>query len=233
MLTLYAPSGGWALPSISPFCVKLETWLRMAGLDYTRAAGNPAQAPKGKLPYIELPDGTKMGDSALIIRHLTETHGLQVGAPLSPEQSAIGHATCRMLEEGAYWWLVHERWASDAGWATYQPVFGSLLPAGVRWVAVPALRRSVLRSLRAQGTGRHTPDEIATIARADLDAVAGVLGPRDYLLGPQPAVADATAYAILVSVLDFPVDTPARTHLRQHPTLLAYVERMRARYWDD
>lgn len=32
MVTLYQPPGAWGIPSVSPFCVKLETWLRMAGV---------------------------------------------------------------------------------------------------------------------------------------------------------------------------------------------------------
>lgn len=233
MLTLHAPSGGWSLPSLSPFCVKLETWLRMAGLDYTRVSANPNEAPKGKVPYVTLPDGTKMGDSQLIIDHLTAAHGLQVGAPLSPEQAAIGHAVRRMLEEGTYWCVVHDRWITAAGWAAYRPKFGALLPAAIRWAALPMIRGTVRRQLRAQGTGRHTPDEIARLACTDIDAVAGVMGHRDYLLGPQPSAVDAIVYAALASILDFPVDTAARDHLQAQPTLVAYTARMRARYWAD
>ena len=48
----------WGLSSASSFCLKLETYLRMAGLDYEVAVEtNPGKAPKGKLPYIE--DGNR------------------------------------------------------------------------------------------------------------------------------------------------------------------------------
>jgi hypothetical protein len=33
-LVLHQPPGGWGEPSISPFCMKLECWLRMAGIDF-------------------------------------------------------------------------------------------------------------------------------------------------------------------------------------------------------
>lgn len=233
MLTFHAPSGGWELPSLSPFCIKLETWLRMAGLDYTRVSANPAEAPKGKVPYVTFPSGEKMGDSQLIINHLTASHGLQVGARLSAEQAAIGHAVRRMLEEGSYWLLAHDRWMTAAGWAAYRPTFGKLLPAAVRWAALPMIRRTIRQQLHAQGTGRHTADDLAQLVRADIDAVAGVMGHRDYLLGPQPAAVDASVYATLSSILDFPVDTAGREHLLAQPALVAYVGRMRERYWSD
>lgn len=205
----------------------------MAGLGYSRESAGPDGAPKGKVPYIRLPDGTLMGDSQLIIDHLTETHGLQVGGMISTEQAATGHAIRRMLEEGTYWCVAHDRWIRQSGWVAYRPVFGALIPAAARWAAMPWLRRSLRKQLRTQGTGRHDEDTIARLACADLDAVAGVMGPRDYLLGPQPVAVDASVYAMLVSVLDFPVDTPARLHLLKQPTLTAYIERMRARYWSD
>lgn len=233
MLTLHAPAGGWDLPSLSPFCVKLETWLRMAGLDYSRVAANPSEAPKGKVPYVTLPGGERMGDSQLIIDHLTASHGLQVGAPLSAEQAAVGHAVRRMLEEGTYWHIVHDRWEKAAGWSAYRPMFGALLPAAVRWAALPVIRRTVRQQLRAQGTGRHTDAEVDRLACADIDAVAGVMGSRDYLLGPQPSAIDASAYAILSGIRDFPVDTAARARLEAQPVLVAYLARMRERYWAD
>ena len=50
--------------SLSPFCLKLETYLRLAGIDYEVVRSNDARrAPKGKLPYIIDGDLT-IGDSA-------------------------------------------------------------------------------------------------------------------------------------------------------------------------
>lgn len=53
MITLHQPPPppGWNVPNMSPFCVKLETYLRMAKLPYQTAPGNPLQAPLGKIPY--------------------------------------------------------------------------------------------------------------------------------------------------------------------------------------
>ncbi|MGC1306267.1 MAG: hypothetical protein WA885_03485 [Phormidesmis sp.] len=53
MIALYqfAPALGVRCPS--PLCLKLETYLRMAGLPYQVAANaNLLKAPKKKLPYI-------------------------------------------------------------------------------------------------------------------------------------------------------------------------------------
>ena len=70
-LTLFQPpTRPWNTPNLSPFCTKLECYLRMAEIPYKTAAMQLGKAPKGKIPYVELSDGTRLGDSQLIIEHL-------------------------------------------------------------------------------------------------------------------------------------------------------------------
>ena len=53
MITLHQFPSAWGLPNASPFCMKVETYLRMCNLPYTTVnVLNPAKGPKGKLPYI-------------------------------------------------------------------------------------------------------------------------------------------------------------------------------------
>ncbi|MBC7396619.1 MAG: hypothetical protein H7333_04175 [Bdellovibrionales bacterium] len=51
---------------MSPFCVKLETYLRMAKLEYKIKSGLPNKSPNGRIPYVNL-DGKLIGDSGIII----------------------------------------------------------------------------------------------------------------------------------------------------------------------
>jgi glutathione S-transferase len=71
--------------NVSPFALKLETWLRLAGLPYELVpTRNPGQGPKGKLPFIVDDDGTVVADSSLIIEHLVRTRGLMKVARCRP-----------------------------------------------------------------------------------------------------------------------------------------------------
>lgn len=102
----------------SPFVVKLEAQLRFTGIAYKAAAGSPMEAPKGKIPYVEMPvmptkvDGTmttteKMGDSTLIIKHLVGAGSLpDLNAQLSPEGKAADLATRALLEDKLYFFHV-------------------------------------------------------------------------------------------------------------------------------
>ena len=62
MITLYSfgPSNG--LPEISPFVMKAEVLLKMAGLPFRTDTGGFRKAPKGKLPSID-DEGEIVADS--------------------------------------------------------------------------------------------------------------------------------------------------------------------------
>ena len=230
MVTLYTVPGAWGLPSISPFCVKLETWLRMAGVAYQVKGGGPNKAPKGKIPFVEH-DGKMLGDSQLILEHLTEVYGVKMDAALSPEARARAHVTRRMLEEGSYWALVHARWIAEPGWAHYKPVFLTILPPVIGSLIVHLIRRDVRGTLGAQGTGRHTAAEIEALGVADVNALATLLGEQPYFLGAEPTSVDATVYAFVASILGFPGEGAIRTAAAGHANLVAYRARMEARFW--
>jgi glutathione S-transferase len=89
--------------NISPFTLKLEAWLRLAGLPYQVVpTRNPSKGPKGKLPFIEDDDGTVLGDSSLIIEHLMGTRGIDLDRELSPEQRAQAVSLQRLFEDHLY-----------------------------------------------------------------------------------------------------------------------------------
>jgi glutathione S-transferase len=225
----FAPALG--LPNASPFCMKLETWLRMAGLPFEAVNdGNILKAPKGKLPYIE-DDGQLLADSSFIIEHLQRKHGITLDAGLTQEQQAQATALQRLFEDSLYWAVVHTRWADAQGWQLTRQAFFGPLPAPLRAVVPLLARRGILAELRGQGMGRHSTAEIHAIACRDLTAVADFLGDKAFMLGDAPRTLDATAHAFLANVLWAPLDTPIRRHAAARPALQAYCQRMKARFY--
>src|SRR5262249_44970200 len=82
----------FAIPNVSPFCCKMETWLRIAGISYEVVdTPNPRSAPKGKMPFIE-DGGLRLGDSSLIIDHFKKTRGIDPDAHLDVQQRATALA---------------------------------------------------------------------------------------------------------------------------------------------
>jgi glutathione S-transferase len=232
MIRLHQFPPAFGLPNASPFCMKLETWLRMAGLPFELDnSGDVLKAPKGKLPYIVDDDGQAVADSGFIIEHLKARHGDSLDAALTPLQRAQATAFQRLFEENLYWAVVYTRWAEPAGWALTRQAFFGGLPAPVRAIIAPLARRGLLREMRGHGMGRHRPAEIFAIGCRDITAVADFLGDKAFMIGEAPSSLDAIAYAFLANLLWAPVDSPLRAHARTRPTLEAYCQRMKARYY--
>jgi len=230
-IVVYGTLPAWGTPDFSPFVIKLETWLRLAGVPYERARGNPMQAPKGKVPYVDV-DGQRMGDSQLILESITRSCGVTLDEGLSPEERGVARAVRRMLEEGTYFISLRLRWLEEDGWALQYPAFKALFPAFVAPIAIPMIRRQVRGSALAQGAGRHTREEVLAMGVADLQAVEGILGERTFLLGDRPRSVDATVYAFLSAIQAHPGTTPVHDAARS-PRLLAYTARIRERYWSE
>lgn len=230
-LIVHQIPSGWGLPSIGPFSLKLETYLRIAGIAYEVVFDStPFKGPKGKLPWIEH-EGKKIGDSGFIIQYLEKRFGGDPNSGLSAADRAIALSLRRLIEENLYWVMVYDRWMVESNWPlTRQAVLG-MIPAPVRAVMAPIARRGVRRQLEGHGIGKHSPDEIHAIGVRDVGAIADFLGDKPYLMGAMPTEIDAVAYGLLANIMLVPVESPVKNAANGRKNLVDYVERIRARYF--
>ncbi len=231
MITLHQFPPALGLPNASPFCLKLELYLRMAGLPYrNRYTLDLHRAPKGKLPWID-DDGTVLADSGLIIEYLKRKYGDSLDVGLAPVQRAGGLAITRLLEDHLYWIMLHDRWISEAGWELTREGFFGSMPWPLRIIVPRLARRGIRAALHGHGIGRHTPEQIHDLGIADVDALAELLGDQAYFLGPQPTSVDAVATAFLANILMAALETPVRKAAAAHPNLVGYCRRMARQYF--
>ncbi|WNG28155.1 glutathione S-transferase family protein [Cystobacter fuscus] len=231
MITLYQTPVAWGTPNLSPFCFKLEAYLRMVDLPYEVKLADLRYAPKGKAPYADI-DGTIMGDSQFIIERLKKQYGDPLDSKLTPEQVAVGHAVRRMLEECTYWYIVYMRWVDEAGWLAYLPVAETMVPHVVGGqVPLSDLRQKMLQILHDQGTGRHAMDEVQELAKADIFSIATIMGNKPYLLSETPSSFDAVVYSFLVSIIANPVDTDLKQYTLSQTNLVRYCAKFKSRYF--
>ena len=232
MIKLVQFHSACGLRSMSPFCLKLETYLRLAGIEHEIVWSNDARsAPKGKLPYI-IDGDSRIGDSALIIDYLRGKFGDRLDATLSAAEKAQLLAWRALCEDHLLFALLYSRWVDADGWKITERLFARL-PFPLRHVVPGIARRSVARQIHAQGMGRHGPDEIYAFGLADLDAMATQLGDRDYMRGAAPCSLDATAYGFLANLVGGEFDSPLNRQARATPSLVAYCRRIEARYFAD
>lgn len=231
MITLYQFSPNWGLPNASPFCMKLETYLRMAEIPYQVVYEDRVdKAPKKKMPYIE--DGDrKMGDSNLVIEYLKEQYGDRTDAHLSACDRAISLAMRRMIEENLYWCMVHSRWINDQGWAITRSAYFSQIPPIVKQILPEVLRRDIRKSLEGHGMGKHSEAEVYEIGSRDLVALSDFLGDKPFFFGEQPTLLDATVYPTVRNLLEVPIDCPLKQKAKQCSNLVSFCDRMTARFY--
>ena len=231
MITLYTMPGTDRLESFSPFCMKVEVYLKLQKLPYTVVSGDPRKAPKGKLPIVEEADGTKICDSSAILASLEKKAESPLDRGLDAAGRAQAHVLKRMFEESLYFVLLWSRWADDAGWDELRPRIEAVVPAVVRWFVPGLIRKKVTASTVAQGTGRHTRDEIYALGKADLEAIAAILGDKPYLLGDELRTIDVIAYSFLANILLWTQSpgSPLTEAALELPVLETYVKRIGAR----
>jgi len=228
-LVVHHLPGAWGLPSVSPFCLKIDVYLRLARIPHRGVVdGTPFGAPKGKLPYIEH-EGRKIGDSGFIIEYLEQRFGADLNAGLSAADRGVALALRRLVEENLYWVMVYDRWVVEENWRVFRDVVLGALPALLRPIIAPIARRGVRGQLKGHGIGLHSADEIHAIGRRDVGALADVLGAKPFLMGDTPTEIDAIAYAQLANIMQVPIASPVKDYALGRANLVAYLERMMSR----
>ena len=98
---LYQPPPCRMGPNSSPFCLKLELFLRMNSIPH-EVVTTHTMGPKNKMPYIAYNEEV-VSDTDFIVEFLKKELKLSVDDHLDPLQKAIGHAAEQMTEECTYW----------------------------------------------------------------------------------------------------------------------------------
>jgi glutathione S-transferase len=226
----------WGIADPSPFCLKLESFLRETKIAYEVVPFDRrrsfAKAPKGKLPFIEAEDGAIVGDSTLIIARLSQQRGIDMDAPLDDRQRCISLAFRRMLDEHLYWVGVYSRWLDESGWSVIRQSFFAGVWRPLRPFAVAVARRRVARALHAQGTGRHSREEIYALGREDVQGLSRLLGDDAYFFAAErPTLLDLWVHAFVAEIVAPPIDSPLKTATLALPNLTDHSQRLQARLY--
>ncbi|HEY5339230.1 MAG TPA: glutathione S-transferase family protein [Rhizomicrobium sp.] len=226
MLTFYGFGPAFGLPDPSPFVMKSEVQLKMAGVPYRFERAAPPPAPKGKIPFIQT-GAHRVGDSTFIRAHIEKTTGFDFDKGLCTVERSLAWAMERMLEDHLYFAIIHMRWLDDENWHKGPSHFFDGAPAGV----ADAARERVREKLVHHGLGKHSDAEIAELGGRSLDALSAFLGDKPYLMGETPCGADATVFGFTAGALT-PFFTGAlRQHAEGHANLIAYRDRMMKQYF--
>ena len=150
MIELHQFAPAFGLPNPSPFCMKVEGLLRLAGLPYTTVIEHdPRRAPHGKLPWLRVGDQV-IADSARISDYLRREYGFDADEGLSAGRRAEHRAFIALLEDRIYWAQLYLRWIHADNWPLVRDTFFASLPAPAR-ALVSRLARRKAPPRRAEG----------------------------------------------------------------------------------
>jgi glutathione S-transferase len=222
----------FGIPNLSPFCCKLETWLRIAGIPYEVVdTSDPRKGPKGKLPFIE-DAGHCMADTSLIVNHLAKSRGIDLDAHLDGSKRAIALLVQRTLEEHYAFVVLYTHFIRADGWKHTCATFDSV-PALVRPLVARMVRGRMRKILWTQGVLRHPDADIIEAGLRDWRAVLTVMSGEPFFFGDEPTGVDAIVFGALATTVLTPIESPVRDFLRAQPGCVAYAERMRARFFPE
>ena len=234
MITLYSFGPKLGLADPSPFVLKINLFLKMAGIEYQRKSNfaNLQKAPKGKLPYIK--DGeTIIADSNFIIAHIKEKYGVCLDQHLTEEDKALSYLIAKSLDENFYWCLIYSRWIDEKTWPKVKKEFFGRMSFPLNKIVPYVARKNVRKSFMGHGMGKHSEQEILEICRKTLESLSTYLGEKPYFFGEKQSSLDAVAYAFLSQFILASLETPMSRLAKKYDNLVEFCQRIQNQYYPE
>jgi len=222
--------------TISPFALKLETWLRLTGIQYTNVYTTTFSKSTKMIPFIEL-NGQEYADTSVIIEKFKQMFQVDPDEVLTTEQRALGHTIKRMAEchtiKYAFYWR----------YGTMMPIFFE--QALNQWEKTRTVTffkklQPTISKVRAyfNGISRLSRSEQVEQCRQDFEVLSVFLGEKDYFLGTEhPTTIDCAMFGILVQFLCLPnVDMCPdleNSINNSYKNLRHFMQRMKDKLWPD
>jgi hypothetical protein len=128
--------------------------------------------------------------------------------------------------------IVYYRWIENPH-TTINFLFPNASPLRKK-ITVFVGQRRVKSYLHSHGIGRHTRDELYSIASHDLKAVSALLDNTTFLMGEKPCLADTAAFGLLANFVWHDLESPhnymIKTDFRNIET---YCQRIKDQVWPD
>ncbi|PIO68273.1 hypothetical protein TELCIR_09941 [Teladorsagia circumcincta] len=218
------------IPNVSPFCLKIETFLKANKIPYEVRTILMGRSQYGLLPFIEL-NGEHIADSQIIMERLKEH--FKVKPLLLPKDEAIARTIDRLADNHTffvqYQFKVLEQ-KNDFFTATLREIGTPklLLP-----VIAYLFRRKAANRVAAS-LGHFSTEDFKMFLKKDYDAYRDILGDQKFLFGDEISPVDCTVFGQLATTLYVPSASYGKDLLKEeYPTLVAYLDRIRDTVFGD
>ena len=190
-------------PSLSPYVLKLETFLRMHDIKYKIDTQVPMHPTTGKCPWITL-NGEDVADSQQIMEFLTEKLSLTPKYDLeaNPKDKVFVRGLRSIIEDHFNFCIMSKRMIHGK----FEDVASSFPTiVNVKMVQkfiAKRIMKAIGEQAKAQGIGRLPKETVLKLANEDLETISLALGEKNFMMGDEPSEIDSTVFAFLVLNLD-------------------------------
>lgn len=220
-------------PNFSPFCVKLETYLKMAQIPYEiQFSYDIKKFPRHKLPLIQ-DEGKVITDSSFVIEHLREKFSASVDDDLNEDQLAMAEVIQRTIEDHLVPLLMMWRWSDEKSWDVWREQVFELMPRWVKALVPPLLHKKMKKRLWLHGVGRYSKEERLAKVDSSLSALSRLLGEQEFIFGAEPCTTDAVIFAAVGNIYYDPSLEEAAELLEKYPNLVEHTHRMLEKYYPE
>jgi glutathione S-transferase len=226
-----ADTGIPSLESWSPFCLKVHRALKLARLTYRRRHGRSpgdfrhlnraAQVP------VLLIDGEPIADSTAILARIDLLAPGAFAHSKDPRLEAEIDLYEELADTSLNAYLVAARWADDRNWPAVERAYFEGMPALLRRLIVPRLRKSVVQRAIAREVWRRGPDACWAQLVSLLDRLEDRAPKEGFWSTERPSIADVALFAQLHS-LRAPLTPWQAARIAERTTLSAYLDRVGA-----
>ncbi|XP_061631731.1 failed axon connections homolog isoform X1 [Phyllopteryx taeniolatus] len=220
------------VPSLSPFCLKIETYLRMVDLPYQNYFDGKL-SPQGKMPWLEY-NYEQVSGSEFIVDFLEEKLGVNLNHNLTQEERAVSRAVTKMVEEHLYWTIAYCQWVDNLEETQKLLAMSGPLSDTLKWLLSRLNGSVVRREMYGHGIGRFSKEEVYALMEKDMRTLATLLGDKKYFMGSKISTLDATVFGHLAQAMwTLPGTRPEQLMKGELINLAMFCERMRRRFWPE
>jgi len=240
-------------PSMSPYVLKLETFLRMHDVKYKVDHSIPMHPVTQKCPWISY-NGEEVADSQHIMEFLSEKLSLNPKHDLdgNPKDKVLARGIRSIIEDHFNFCVMSKRMVHGK-FEDVAPFFPTIVNVKmIQKFIAQRIMKTIASQAKAQGIGRYPKETVLKMANEDLETLSLALGEKNFIFGDEPSELDCTLFAFLVLNLDDFLCKPQSNEddtkeaeeenskkadepdvENKYKNLQSYIPRMKERFWSD
>jgi len=189
-------------PNFSPYCMKLETFLRVYKIDFIVEEGHALKGPTKQAPWITF-NGENIGDSHVCIKLLADKFKINYNPGLTEAEESVSESFRAIIEDRLIPMVALDRFFWHK-WDDYKDITPNLFPPMLQF-ATNFLWNHVGKGLKSKSPfGTLTPEQLANRSYSTLKLLSQYLGTKKFFFGDTMSILDMIVFGYTTELLNEP-----------------------------